>query len=116
MTTKEKEFFGEEREPKESLIRPASPEFRPPPEVADWLTNTEKGKTPPQTPVTDDQGQIILTSPSQKPVKIILPLSQEEIVNGLKKGVQEAVRWLAEWCYRLIRMRPQKVVLKNESL
>lgn len=67
-------------------------------------------------PVSDNYGQIIITSPSAQPTQIILPLTQATLLFGLKQKVDESIRWLAEWCRRLIKIfGPRAVYRKEES-
>lgn len=87
------------------------PELRVSKEIADWLERVEKGDIYLAKPVVDDQtGQVLVTAPSAKRPKIILPLTKQKIVYGLKQKTTEAICWLAEWCLRLIKMKPKEVV------
>lgn len=97
------------------LIRSTEEEVKIPKEVAGWLEKVEKKEIYLSSPVTDDQGQVLVTSATAKKPKISLPLSKSGLVVGLKKGVGEAVRWLAEWCLRLIKIYPDRVVLKSSQ-
>jgi len=109
---------GPEREPasKERLVRKTKEtEFKPPKEVEGWLERLEKDDTQLTKPVLDDQGQVLVTSPMAQKPKISLPLEKEEFIVALKQGVTEAVRWLAEWCFRMIKMKPGKVVFKKKD-
>lgn len=91
-----------------------NPELRATKEIEGWLTKLEKGDLYLSKPVVDDQtGQILVSSPAAKKPKIILPLSKSQLVLGLTKKVTEAVRWLAEWCLRIIKMKPEEVTLKS---
>lgn len=91
-------------------------EIEPSKEVAGWLERVEKGDVYLAKPVIDDQtGQPLVTAPSAKQPKIVLPLDKEELILGLKQKVSEAVRWLAEWCLRLIKMQPERITFKDES-
>lgn len=91
------------------------PEVRVPKELAGWLEKIErKEDINLNKPIKDDQtGQVLVTSTTAKKPKItILPLTEAELVKGLKEKVTEAVRWLSEQCLRLIKMKPKKVALK----
>lgn len=109
-------MVGKEKEPtlleKERLVKPSEPEFKAPKEVEGWIEKVEKGVSLTK-PVLDDQGQVLVTAPSAQKPKIILPLEKQEFIVALKQGVSEAVRWLAEWCYRLIKMKPDRVNFKK---
>lgn len=56
-------------------------------------------------PVLDDYTQQVLVAPAaaQKP-KVTLPLTDDQIQTGLHHKVYDAIRWLAEWCVRQIKM------------
>jgi len=97
-------------------VKRKSMEVEPPKEVASWLERVEKGDVYLAKPVIDDQtGQPLVTSPSTKQPKIVLPLDKDELVLGLKKKVNEAVKWLAEWCMRVIKMQPENVAFSENS-
>lgn len=66
-------------------------------------------------PVTDDYGQTLVTSPSAEPTQIILPISQSQLLFGLKQKVSDSIRWLAEWCLRLIKIFGPRAVLRKEE-
>jgi len=95
----------------EPLVKPAAPEAEVPAEIESWLKRIEKDSQLSQS-VTDANGQV-LVAPAQPPVdKIILPLDRTTFVRGLKAKVGEAIRWLSEWCFRLIKMNPRRVQFK----
>lgn len=86
-----------------------------PPGLEGWLEKIEKevylGK-----PVIDDQtGQVLVTSPAAKKPKIVLPLTRQQLVSGLNQKVSQAIRWLAEWCLRIIKIKSKEVKLKEEK-
>jgi len=98
-----------EKSGKTSIER--KPELRIPKEIAGWLERIEKGDIYLAKPVIDDQtGQVLVTSPSAQKPKIVLPLTRQKLILGLKQKTTEAIRWLAEWCLRLIKMKPARVV------
>lgn len=107
-----KERIGRARG-KERLVRPSQPEISIK-GVEGWIEKVEKNIYL-NKPATDDQGQVIVTSTQAKPNKIVLPLSKSGLVKGLKEGVGEAVRWLAEWSLRLIKMNPGRVLFKTRK-
>ena len=86
------------------------------PEVEGWLEKLEKGEEIrlPQ-PVTDDQGQVVLDDSTPQEPKIVLPLTKEEMERGLHKKVWESMRWLAEWCKRLIKKASGRVFYKEAT-
>ncbi|HNP89033.1 MAG: hypothetical protein BWY24_00208 [Microgenomates group bacterium ADurb.Bin219] len=66
-------------------------------------------------PITDDYGQTLVTAPSAQPTQIVLPISEATFLFGLKQKVSESVRWLAEWCRRLIKMFDKQTVFRKEE-
>ncbi len=95
-------------------VKRKSREIEPPKEVSNWLKKVEKGDIYLAKPVIDDQtGQTLVTSSSAKQPKITLPLTEEELIWGIKQKVSEAVKWLSEWCLRVIKINPEKVEFKN---
>ena len=105
-------------EPKETLIseREKIPiverkEGEIKPEVKDYITKVETAaeiKLP--QPVTDDQGQVIVDDVSPKKVVIKLPLTETEMKRGLHYKIVDSLRWLAEWCLRLVKIAHGKFV------
>lgn len=62
-----------------------------------------------------DHGQVILTSPSSQPVKIVLPVSRKAFVNPLnwKKPISSAIRWLLVFAERIRRIYPSQTTFKE---
>lgn len=89
-------------------------EPEPSKEVEGWMEKLEKGEEVqlPQ-PVTDDYGQILVQSAAPQKPKIILPLDSTELVSGLRKKVVNSIRWLAEWCLRVLKIWPERVEYKK---
>lgn len=87
------------------------------PEVESWLEKLEKEDTRLQQPVVDDSstgsGQVVLDNTQPSNFKVVLPLTKDEVEKGLKDKVVNSVRWLAEWCMRMIKMFGNKVVYKR---
>jgi hypothetical protein len=68
------------------------------------------------SPVTDDYTQqVLLKSANPQDVAITLPLTEEQIQQGLHHKVWEAFTWLANWCLRQIKVRPGRVKYKQEK-
>lgn len=44
---------------------------------------------------------------------IVLPLTQNEFEEGMKSGTWTRVRWLAEWCFYLIKKHGERVFFKS---
>lgn len=83
--------------PVEQMVEiPSSPEVTP--EVEGYMEKIEK----------EDYQQILMgsTSPQQPQVKI--PLTNDQIQAGLHHKVWEAIRWLAEWCLRQLKILNSK--------
>ena len=84
------------------------------PEVEGWLEKLEKEQTQLPQPVTDDKGQVVLdAAQKQAGFKLVLPLTKDEVEKGLHHKVVDSLRWLAEWCWRLIKMFGNKVAYRK---
>lgn len=102
--------------PTGSLFKEGAPrvaeqkEFTPPAEVKEWVQEIKTAEeiTLPQ-PVKDEFGEILLEAASPIKPKIVLPLTKPKIKQGLHKKIAESIRWLAEWCLRLIKMFPDRI-------
>lgn len=79
---------------------PTTPEVGP--EVEGYMERVEK-EVEITGPVMDDYTQQVLLKPTQKAAKKALPLTDEEIKEGLHHKVWEAIRWLATWCMRQVQ-------------
>lgn len=53
--------------------------------------------------VTDDAGLPILTPAGDDQVIITLPLTEEQVKEGLHHKIIDAFRWLAEWCVVIVK-------------
>ena len=90
-------------------------EPEPAKEVEGWIEKLEKAEDVklPQ-PVKDDYGQILVDSAAPIKPKIVLPLDDKQITFGLAQKVAQSIRWLAQWCLRLIKMHPERVEYKKK--
>lgn len=106
-----KETLVSERE-KVPIVERKEGEIKP--EIKDYVTKVETAAeiSLPQ-PVTDDQGQIIVDNTQPKKVKITLPLTEEEMRRGLYHKIVDSIRWLAEWCQRLIKIAHGKFIYQG---
>lgn len=61
-------------------------------------------------PASGDMAAMVAQSIQQqgKP-QIVLPMTEEELRNGLHYRVVDGVRWLAEWCQMMIKKYPGRV-------
>ena len=87
------------------------------PEVEGWLEKLEKEDAQLQQPVTDDKtGQVVLDDLQKKKdkFKVILPLTKDEVEKGLHYKVVDSIRWLAEWCIRMIKIFGKKVAYRRK--
>ena len=81
-----------------------------PPEVEGWLQKLDAaGDIKLPEPITHD-GDILLANSEAQIVreKIVLPMNQTAVQQGLTAKVTDSARWLAEWCVKLMKS------LKNE--
>lgn len=90
-------------------------------EVQDYVEKIERQaetqqKVQPQQPQqqvakqapTDVNKTVSVQQGSQKP-KIVLPIDQTAIQNGLRGNVSSGVKWLSEWCVMMIKKYPGRV-------
>jgi hypothetical protein len=89
-----------------------TPEIEKSSELAGFMEIVEKEAELNQS-VYDDYTNKVLLAPSnpQNPV-INLPLTADEVHQGLHHKVWEAISWLATWCLRQVKMNPDKVKYK----
>ncbi|OGD61847.1 hypothetical protein A2160_00970 [Candidatus Beckwithbacteria bacterium RBG_13_42_9] len=95
------------------LIEQKEPE--PEADVKDWLRKLEEGENVnlPQ-PITDDFGQTLVQAAGSQEAKIILPLDEEELQLGLHQKAANSIRWLAEWCMRVMKLAAGRVFYKAD--
>lgn len=55
-------------------------------------------------PIVDNYGQPLISPPTPQQPKIILPITQKTFTYGLTQKVSQSIRWLAEWCFRLLKI------------
>jgi len=88
-------------------------EFVVPQEVKNWVKVEKKEEITLPQPIKDEYGQILMKSAQPDPAKIFLPLTQDQTKLALKKKITESVRWLAEWCLRILKMFPKRASYKQ---
>lgn len=73
------------------------------PEVQEYVEKVDKENLELDRPVVH-QGQPIVQPPQMvEQVEVVLPLTHQGMVAGLKEKVTSSARWLAEWCMRIIK-------------
>lgn len=82
---------------------PAVPEVEKKLEEEGYIEKVEK-EAELAKPVVDDYTQQVLMAPPRQKATPTLPLTEEEVKEGLHHHVWEAIRWLAEWCVRQIKL------------
>jgi hypothetical protein len=106
---------GKEQEP--ASVKPSEvvrviehrEEAEVPPEVESWMERVERGESKLPGPVTH-QGQTLVQPAEPEEVKIVLPLTEEEVNQGLHRKIWESVRWLAVWCVRVMKKLGGRVI------
>jgi hypothetical protein len=101
MALPSKETIVSEREKFPVVERPTTPEI--PPEIEHVETVAGAEISLPQ-PVTDDSGVVVMDNAAPKQVTITLPLTEEEMRRALHLKIIYSLRWLAEWCKRLVKI------------
>lgn len=96
-----KEIVGGSLTPSETILKAVGQEVELPKEVAEAGVKVEKTSVelPPEVQRLGVQpvGQAV---PVQNVQAQAVPLSDQQIADGLKQGVETSWRWLAEWCTR----------------
>jgi hypothetical protein len=106
---------AEEKETAGSMFKEGEPtvyekkEFEVSTEVKDWVKQEKKEEIVLPQPVKDEFGQILMEAAQPAKLKIVLPLNKNQIGMALKYKIADSVRWMAEWCLRLIKMFPKRV-------
>ena len=77
------------------------------------MEKIEQSQIPTQT-VNDSSGQPILAPTAPVNPKIILPVTRKTFVQGFKKAIEEAGRWLSIFILRLIKIKKGNVKFKEE--
>jgi len=92
-------------------VRETTP--RVPHEVKSWMQKIEEDPGQMKT-VHDDSGQpVLVPTPNQNP-KVVLPITREKFVEGFKKTVNDASRWLSGFLLKLIKKKKGNVKFKLE--
>ena len=103
-------LFTEEKG--EVTLIEAEPKLKP--EVESLIQKVEK-EIYLAKPITDDAGQPVMSSPTTVMPVITLPVTQSTYLAGLTQQITESIRWLAEWCRRLIKMLGERVAFRDEE-
>jgi len=85
-------------------LRPAAPEVMLPKEVVS--VGVKVTPTTVQIPLPVSQMGVTPAGPNApvaQTTTVVLPLTDDQIALGLKQGVSNSVRWLAEWCVRQVK-------------
>ena len=91
---------------------PTNPELEEAKEIAGYVEAIEK-EAELTTPVTDDYtNQVLLKSANPQDVVVTLPLTADQIQQGLHHKVWEAITWLAVWCFRQVKLLHGRVKYK----
>ena len=85
-----------------------------PPELETWMEKVESHEmtAPKQVVVADKTATMPTGNYAAQPV-IVLPLTQSGIQTGVTKSVTDSVRWLAEWCLRVMKKFKGMVVYRR---
>lgn len=90
-----------------------------PEHVSSWIEKLEQGEDVhlPQQVTDDNQQPLVMPiTPTIDEVKIVLPLTEEEMQKGLHQQLFSGARWLAEWCVRLVKKFHGKVIYRSGSM
>lgn len=113
-SAKEQEFMGQigasERVPIVEMREPREL----PEEVAGWLERVQTDDVEePKTVV--HKGKTVVAPAAPQDVTVTLPLTESGVQQGLHQKIIESARWLAEWCFRLIKKFHGKVTYRMQD-
>lgn len=100
-----------EQRPEKSVMVDINNEKELPKGVETWMRKVEMTKT---SQVNDDSGQPILQPIAPLNPKVKLPVTRTRFVDGFKKKVSEAGRWLSEFIFRLVKINKGNVEFEKE--
>lgn len=93
---------------------PTAPEVEKKPELAGYVEKV--GEEELEGPIIDDYtGQVLMAPAMQKAGTVTLPMTEEEVKEGLHHQIWESIRWLAEWCVRQIKVLHGRVRYKDRE-
>jgi hypothetical protein len=81
--------------------------------VSDNQNTQQGGVTPNVSDLVNRPISVPKIDPNLK--KIVLPLTEKDIVAGFKSNVFEGIRWLSEWCVMMIRKYPGRVFYSSSK-
>ncbi|HUW24695.1 MAG TPA: hypothetical protein VMW04_03650 [Patescibacteria group bacterium] len=85
-------------------------------EVESLVKKLEKEDTTLTQPVADDSGQPLVSPAAPLQPQIVLPLTSTQYAFGLKQRVSNSIRWLSEWCFRLVKIfGPRAIFQQTET-
>lgn len=64
-------------------------------------------------PVTDDSGAPLVSASSPQQPTIVLPVTKTAYFYGLTQKVTESIRWLTEWCLRLVKIFGERISFRE---
>jgi len=111
LTGKEKEVSGVGGL-EESALREVGREAELPPEVTGAGVRMQRTATPlPSSVQRLGVRQVGAGAPPPAPAAVALPLSDDQIVQGLHQSITSSWRWLAQWCIR--RLKQLHLIVKS---
>jgi galactose-1-phosphate uridylyltransferase len=82
-----------------------------PEEVEGWLERVEREDVE-QPRAVVHKGKTIVSPSAPQDVSVTLPLTEEEVKQGLHHKLVESVRWMAEWCARIVKKYHGRIAYK----
>ena len=100
---KEVEFVGGKAPIAEqpTVVEVREPETIPE-EVSGWLERAERDDVA-EPPTIVHQGQVLVSPAQPAKAAVALPLDDTKIKQGLHSQLFDSIRWLAEWCVRVMK-------------
>lgn len=82
--------------------------------VAGWLERVERDDIPEPATIVHE-GKAIVSPAAPNQAQVTLPLTADDLKKGLQQKLIESIRWLAEWCVRLMKKYHGKAVYKLQN-
>ena len=112
----QKEVLPPQRPPETVTVVEVGMDKELEPEVEGWIEHLkQEGEIKLPEPIKDDQGNIMMAEAPAQVVndKLVVPMTQAGVGQGLKQPVTSSARWLAEWIKRLVKVFGGKIAYKK---
>jgi hypothetical protein len=87
------------------------------PEVEGWVEKLEQADEIKLPKPVEHEGEVLVADSGAQVAgdRIVLPMTETGMAQGMKMKVKSSARWLAEWCMRLIKLLGDQVQYKQSQ-